>query len=82
MLVIDDALSAIDVETEQQVLHGILSAIRGKTVLIVSHRISVLRHCDRIVLLDQGRMVAQGRHEDLLADPFYRAMARKQQNDA
>ena len=62
MLIIDDALSAIDVETEQQVLRGILAAIQGKTVLIVSHRINVLRHCDRIVLLDEGRIVAQQSH--------------------
>lgn len=82
MLIIDDALSAIDVETEQQVLRGILAAIRGKTVLIVSHRINVLRHCDRILLLDGGRLVAQGRHEELLAHPFYRAMTEKQEDHA
>ena len=82
MLIIDDALSAIDVETEQQVLRGILAAIQGKTVLIVSHRINVLRHCDRIVLLDEGRIVAQGGHQDLLANPFYQAMAEKQQSHA
>ncbi len=82
MLVIDDALSAIDVATEQQVLAAILAAIRGKTVLIVSHRINVLRRCDRIVLLDAGRIVARGTHRDLLVDPFYRAMADKQESHA
>jgi ATP-binding cassette subfamily B protein len=82
MLVIDDALSAIDVATEQQVLTAILAAIRGKTVLIVSHRINVLRRCDRIVLLDAGRIVARGTHRDLLVDPFYRAMADKQESHA
>lgn len=82
MLVIDDALSAIDVETEQQVLASILASIRGKTVLIVSHRINVLRRCDRIVLFDAGRIVARGTHRDLLVDPFYRAMADKQESHA
>ncbi len=82
VLVIDDALSAIDVATEQQVLTAILAAIRGKTVLIVSHRINVLRRCDRIVLLDAGRIVARGTHRDLLVDPFYRAMADKQESHA
>ena len=82
MLVIDDALSAIDVETEQQVLASILRSIRGKTVLIVSHRINVLRRCDRIVLFDAGRIVARGTHRDLLVDPFYRAMADKQESHA
>ncbi|WP_310598684.1 ABC transporter ATP-binding protein [Desulfobulbus sp.] len=82
MLIIDDALSAIDVETEQQVLRGLLERLRGKSVLLVSHRINVLRHADRIVILDQGRIVDQGRHESLLANPLYRAMAEKQQNHA
>ncbi|MBV5317624.1 MAG: ATP-binding cassette domain-containing protein [Desulfobulbaceae bacterium] len=84
MLIIDDALSAIDVETEQQVLEGILTTLAGKTktVLLVSHRVNVLRHCDRIVLLDEGRIVEQGRHQDLLANPFYLAMVEKQQNHA
>jgi ATP-binding cassette subfamily B protein len=71
MLIIDDALSAIDVETEQQVLQGILAGLAGKSVLLISHRINVLRHAERIVVLDEGRIVAEGRHEDLLATPFY-----------
>ena len=63
-------------------LASILSSIRFKTVLIVSHRINVLRRCDRIVLLDAGRIVARGTHRDLLVDPFYRAMADKQESHA
>ena len=82
MLIIDDALSAIDVETEQQVLQGILSVFQEKTVLLVSHRINVLRHADQIVLIDAGRIVGQGHHEDLLHHSFYRAMTEKQQGDA
>jgi ATP-binding cassette subfamily B protein len=82
MLVIDDALSAIDVETEQQVLRGLQGTLRTKTVLLISHRVNVLRHADRIILLDDGRIVAQGRHEDLLVHPFYRTMVEKQQTDA
>ena len=74
--------SAIDVETEQQVLKGLQGTLRTKTVLLVSHRVNVLRHADRIILLDDGRIVAQGRHEDLLAHPFYRTMVEKQQTDA
>lgn len=82
VLIIDDALSAIDVETEQQVLQGIRAHLAGKAVLLISHRVNVLRHADRIVLLDEGRIVAQGSHQDLLANPFYRLMAEKQQGDA
>jgi ATP-binding cassette subfamily B protein len=82
LLIIDDALSAIDVETEQQVLRGIRSRRAGKSVLLISHRVNVLRHADRIVLLDQGRIVDQGSHEALLAHPFYRIMVEKQHGDA
>ena len=82
LLIIDDALSAIDVETEQQVLRGILSRLAGKSVLLISHRVNVLRHADRIVLLDEGRIVDQGQHRDLLANPFYRIMVEKQHSDA
>lgn len=82
MLIIDDALSAIDVETEQQVLRGLLDHLHGKSVLLISHRINVLRHADRIVILDGGRLVDEGRHETLLTNPLYRAMAEKQQNHA
>jgi ABC-type multidrug transport system fused ATPase/permease subunit len=66
------------------VLQGLLSTLAGKkkTVLLVSHRVNVLRHADRIVLLDAGRIVAQGHHQELLANPFYLAMVEKQQNDA
>lgn len=82
MLIIDDALSAIDVETEQQVIRGILSRLAGKSVLLISHRVNVLRHAERIVLLDQGRIVDQGRHEQLLIHSFYRVMVEKQRGDA
>jgi ATP-binding cassette subfamily B protein len=82
LLIIDDALSAIDVETEQQVLQGILATLQGKSVLLISHRVNILRHADRIVLLDEGRIIDEGRHESLLGNPFYRVMAEKQQNHA
>ena len=82
VLIIDDALSAIDVETEQQVMRGLLDHLRDRTVLLISHRTNVLRHADRIVILDDGRIVAEGQHETLLTNPLYRVMAEKQQNYA
>jgi len=82
LLIIDDGLSAIDVETEQQVLQGILANMQGQSVLLISHRVNVLRHADRIILLDEGRIAAQGSHEHLLSQPFYRAMVEKQHNHA
>ncbi|MGI6657457.1 MAG: ABC transporter ATP-binding protein [Desulfobulbus sp.] len=78
MLVLDDALSALDVETEQEVMRGLLARIHDKTVIMVSQRVNVLNLADRIVLLDEGRITAQGRHHDLLAAPLYRSMVEKQ----
>lgn len=80
ILIIDDALSAIDVETEQRVLRGIMETLRDRTVLLVSHRVNVLRQAEEIVLLDRGKIVARGKHETLLDNPLYRAMADKQGN--
>lgn len=82
VLIIDDALSALDVETEQQVLQGIMERIREKCVVIVSHRVNVLRLTGRIILLDDGAIVRQGSHQDLLDDPFYKTMVEKQQQHA
>ncbi len=83
VLIIDDGLSAIDVETEQRVLAGIRAHLAGKTVLIVSHRINVLAAADRIVVLGEGAIRARGSHEELLAgNEFYRAMMERQRFDA
>jgi ATP-binding cassette subfamily B protein len=83
VLIIDDALSALDVETEQQVFAGIRARAAGKIVLIVSHRLKLLSGTDVVVLLDQGRIVAIEDHEKLLRqNAFYQAMARKQQGRA
>ncbi len=83
VLIIDDGLSAIDVETEQRVLAGIRAHLEGKTVLIVSHRINVLSSADRIVILEEGVIRGQGSHEQLLAENgFYRAMMERQRFDA
>ncbi|WP_456268655.1 ABC transporter transmembrane domain-containing protein [Kushneria sp. AK178] len=66
ILLLDDTLSAVDQTTEQQLLET-LAAERERTCLIVSHRLSAVRHADHIVVLDQGRAVEQGRHDALLA---------------
>ena len=67
ILVLDDALSAVDTETEAAILHGLRSAVRGKTAIVVSHRISAVRDADLILVLDEGRLVETGRHEALFA---------------
>ncbi|MEK6610003.1 MAG: ABC transporter ATP-binding protein [Gemmatimonadota bacterium] len=67
VVVLDDALSAVDTETEAAILRGLREALSGRTTLVVSHRITAVRDADLIVVLDDGRIVEQGRHEDLFA---------------
>lgn len=75
LLILDDALSHVDVATEAEILNGLGRAIGDATVLLVANRLASLRLADRIVLLDRGRVVAQGDHEELASrEPRYRAV--------
>ena len=67
ILVLDEATSALDSEVEAQVQAALHRAMRGKTVLAIAHRLSTIAELDRIVVLEGGRIVEQGRHADLLA---------------
>lgn len=83
VLLIDDGLSAIDVETEHHVLTELKKHLRGKTVIIVSHRIKLLSMTDRIVVIDEGEIAIEGTHEELLkTNSFYVAMHEKQVREA
>ena len=75
VLILDDALSHVDVDTEATILAGLDAALGSATVLLVANRPASLRLAERVVLLDRGRVVAQGSHEDLAArEPAYRAV--------
>jgi ABC-type multidrug transport system fused ATPase/permease subunit len=75
VLILDDALSHVDVDTEAAILAGLDRAVGSATVLLVANRPASLRLAERVVLLDRGRVVAQGSHEDLAArEPAYRAV--------
>ena len=67
ILVLDEATSALDSEVEAQVQQALIRAMAGKTVLAIAHRLSTIAELDRIIVLDQGRIVEQGSHEELLA---------------
>ena len=72
VLVLDDATSAIDVTVEQRIHESLRNQMRGRTTLIVAHRLSTISLADRVVLMEGGRVVADGTHESLLAtEPRY-----------
>ncbi len=79
ILILDDALSAVDTYTEEEILSRLRSVMRQRTSIIVSHRISTVRDADQIFVLQDGRIAERGRHDELVArNGPYAAMYRKQ----
>lgn len=67
ILIFDDCLSAVDTETEEKILENLRDLMKGKTTVIISHRVSSVKHCDQIIVLEDGKIVEQGNHRELLA---------------
>jgi ATP-binding cassette subfamily B protein len=79
IVVLDDALSAVDTHTEKEILSGLRHELEGRTAIVVSHRVSAVMNADQILVLEAGRLVEQGRHEQLImADGTYAALLRRQ----
>jgi ATP-binding cassette subfamily B protein len=79
ILVLDDALSAVDTHTEHEILAQMRSVLAGRTSVIVSHRVTAVMHADQILVLDDGRIVEQGTHDELLKlGGTYAALQRRQ----
>ena len=79
LLVLDDALSAVDTDTEARIFEALLQKLPETTILLISHRISTVKNCDRIVVLKEGSIVESGTHEELLAEQHLYAELYNQQ---
>ncbi|HEY4362561.1 MAG TPA: ABC transporter ATP-binding protein [Bryobacteraceae bacterium] len=79
ILILDDALASVDTATEEQTLQSLTEILRGRTTVLISHRVSTIRHASRIFVIEHGRVVAEGSHGDLLAHGgYYADLYRKQ----
>ena len=73
ILLLDDCLSAVDTETEEQILSNLLDFCKNKTTLIVSHRVSSAKNADHIIILEDGQIIEQGTHNQLVNQNGYYA---------
>jgi len=79
ILILDDSLSSVDTETEERILRGLRQVIRGRTTILVAHRISTVKDADQIIVLRGGRITERGTHDELLAlGGYYADLYQKQ----
>jgi ATP-binding cassette subfamily B protein len=77
--VLDDSLSSVDAETERVILANLRRVMTGRTAVLISHRVTAIRDADQILVLDQGKIVEQGSHDELIEkDGLYSELYRTQ----
>ncbi|MFD2823958.1 ABC transporter ATP-binding protein [Lacinutrix iliipiscaria] len=82
ILLFDDCLSAVDTETEEKILNNLKKVTKGKTTIIVSHRVSSAKNANKIIVLDDGKIVQHGTHESLIQNPgYYKDLYLKQSSE-
>lgn len=79
ILILDEATSAVDVETEQEIQQALNNLMRGKTAIVIAHRLSTIRHADKIAVLEDGRIAEMGSHDELMSrGTIYRRFVERQ----
>lgn len=86
ILILDEATSAVDTETEQEIQRALDNLVQGRTTIAIAHRLSTLQRADRLVVMEQGQLVEQGRHEELMQRQgvywrLYEAQAREEKDE-
>ena len=80
ILILDDSLSAVDTQTEERILESLEEIMKGKTSILISHRISTIKKADKIFVFDEGKLIEKGKHKDLLKNKkLYYDLYQKQQ---
>jgi ATP-binding cassette subfamily B protein len=83
IVILDEATSSIDTETERLIQLGMQRVLAGRTSIVIAHRLSTIRHADRILVLSSGRLVEQGKHDELIAkNGLYAGLYRLQYSES